>query len=441
MNEKKSTAPAVNLRKTVLELLESYEGGQRYVNLLLSAERFGRLSAEDSASLTALLYTTVEKKLTYDYFIGAFSKRSPDKIDPRVRNILRIGLCQILDMHSIPDYAAVNETVKLTRLPHERSFINAVLREAVRQKACLPYPPREKNELRYLSVKYSIPLPLVRHYASIVGDDIESLLEAFSREKSLTLTANLTKCDVATLVSELSDYGARPSELTESGVVLEHKAPPKSLPGFSEGRFFVQDEASRIAFETLSVRDTDLVVDVCAAPGGKSFGAAMNNTGGTVYAFDIHESKLSLIRDGAARLGLGNISIACRDANEPADELLGRADRVICDVVCSGLGIISKKPDLRYKDLTSVKELPTLQYSILKSSSRYLKPGGILAYSTCTLNPAENEEITDRFVAENPDFSYEAIRTRTIRSERGVTLYPHIHGTDGFYIALIKRNK
>lgn len=441
-NKKDGAAAAVNIRKAAFQLLESYEGGNRYVNLLLSAERFSGLSQEESASLTALLYTAVEKKLTYDYFIAAFSKRSIEKISPRVRNILRIGLCQVLDMKSIPDYAAVNETVKLAHSTAERSFVNAVLREASRSKECLPYPPREKNELRYLSVRYSVPLPLVRLYTSILGNEgTERLLEAFCQEKRLTLTVNTARLDRVALVKKLSVLGAKESALTKTGVILEEKMPPQKIKGFSEGEFFVQDEASRLAFELLSVSEGDTVIDVCSAPGGKSFGAAMLARGGHVYSFDIHESKLSLIKSGAQRLGFENITVMQHDATAALDRLIGRADRVICDVPCSGLGIISKKPDIRYKDLGAIGELYELQYSILEASARYLKPGGLLAYSTCTVNPAENEAVTDRFVAEHPDFSYERISAPGIESKRGITLYPHIHGTDGFYIALIKRNK
>ena len=441
-NRNQQSVKKNDLRKIALQLLESYEAEERYVNLLLSSPRFNGLSSEEKTQLTALLYTTVKKKLTYDYFIGAISKRSIDSIDGRVRNILRLGLCQILHMSAIPDFAAVNETVKLASNGGERSFINGVLRAAVRCKDNMPYPPKEKNPLRYLSVKYSMPLGIVKHFNSLYGEsDTEALLEAVSAEKRLSLTVNTLKTDRNSLMERLADYIPVASSYTDNGIILGGKASPTKLSGFNNGEIFVQDEASRIATEVLGADLGMTVVDVCSAPGGKAFGAAIKvGKSGCVYAFDIHESKLSLIESGAERLSLDNIKISCRDATKPDAELFGKVDRVICDVPCSGLGVLSKKPDLRYKDLSSLEELPELQYSILKASVKYLKTGGYLVYSTCTLNPLENEEVTDRFIREHQEYTYEKINIGKISSETGkITLLPHIHGTDGFFVALIKR--
>ena len=345
-------------------------------------------------------------------------------------------------MSAIPDFAAVNETVKLTKNPGERSFVNAVLRRAADSKNDLPYPKREKNVLRYLSVKYSVPLALVKHFKSVFGEgDTEKLLEAFSEEKRLSLTVNTRKTTREALMSELSDFAPLCSQYTDNGIVLGEKTPPSRLPGFDSGEFFIQDEASRIATAVLSAEEGNTVIDVCAAPGGKSFAAAIKvGKCGSVYSFDIHASKLSLIESGAKRLGLDNIKVGCRDATSPDEELAGKADRVICDVPCSGLGVLSKKPDIRYKDLSSLTELPELQYSILEESAKYLKRGGYLVYSTCTLNPSENENVTDKFINEHKEFSYEKISLGDISSDSGkITLLPHIHGTDGFFVALIKR--
>lgn len=446
-SNKKTDAPVrkINIRRLALDLLESYEEGERYVNLLLTSPAVRSLSDGELSALTALLYTSVERKLTYDYFIGALSGRSLDKVSSRVRNILRLGLCQILHMDSIPDFAAVNETVKLASHSGERAFVNAILRKAVAERSAMPYPKREKNSLRYLSVYYSIPLPLVRHFAELYGEkDTEKLLIAFSEEKKLSLTVNLKKTDRETLLNSLSHLEPERAEYSASGIVLGKKIPPAKIEGFGRGEFFVQNEASRIAGELLSVESGMTVIDVCAAPGGKSFAAAMRvGDGGRVYSFDIHESKLSLIRSGAERLGLDNIiTIAARDATTPDESLFGTADRVICDVPCSGLGVLSGKPDIRYKDLEALDTLPPLQYSILEASAKYLKDGGILAYSTCTLNSKENREITDRFLVEHSDFQYaEAELSGLTVGEGGLTLLPHIHGTDGFFIALLKKRR
>ena len=434
---------ATNIRKIAFELLRSYEEEGRYVNLLLSSSKVKLLSKEERGALTALLYTVVEKKITYDYFLSAFSKRPSSEIDPYVRDIIRIGMCQILDMKSIPDFAAVNESVKLARHKGEAGFINAVLRAAVRSKDALPYPKREKNEARYLSVYYSIPVQTVKLFMEIVGEDeCEALIRAMSNERGLSITVNENKISRDTLLEKLLPLGAKASPYTENGIVFEKSISPKELSGFSEGEFFVQDEASRIEALALDVKEGQRIIDVCSAPGGKAFAAAIKTgSEGSVHAFDIHESKLSLIKDGAQRLGLANITVGVRDAAKPDESLFYSFDRVICDVPCSGLGVFAKKPDLRYKDVSAISALPTLQYEILEKSALYLKAGGVLVYSTCTVNPLENEAVTDKFIAAHPEFSYEGADIRGLDFSKGrITLLPHKNGTDGFYIAKLRKN-
>ena len=432
----------VNIRKLALELILEAEASGKYVNLLPRSPKCAGLSREELSALTALLYTTVEKKFTYDYFIGTFSGRSLSDISERVKNVLRLGMCQIFDMRSIPDFAAVNETVKLAQTPAERGFINAVLRSAARSKDAPPYPDRDKKPLRYLAVKYSVPLSLVKLYHGIFGDETESLLAAFSSEPPLSLSVNVLKTKTEAVLDKLSSLGAKKARYTENGVSLNAKISPADIPGFSNGELFVQDEASRIAVGALGIECSDTVIDVCAAPGGKSFLAAMAAKDGEVHSFELHESKLSLIKDGACRLGLDNVTVSARDAREPSPELIGLADKVICDVPCSGLGVIWKKPDLRYKDLASAAELPSLQYEILSASAKYLKKGGRLLYSTCTVLPEENERVIDKFVLEHEDFEYEDFEVGGLRSEGGkLTLLPHVHGTDGFFVSIIRRKK
>lgn len=433
----------VNIRKKALELLRSYEECGRYVNLLVP-EAKGDIGKEEQSAITALLYTSVEQKLRYDYFICQYAERSIDKIDAYVRDVLRIGLCQIFDMRSIPDYAAVNETVSLARNRGEASFINAVLRCAVRNKDNLSYPPREKNECRYLSVRYSYPLSLVKRLNKIFGEETEALLLAFSEKPNLSLTVNTNKISAEDLAKKLEGWGACLSSVGDNGVDIKNSVSPTALVGFSDGEFFVQDMASRIAGLALGAARGETVVDVCAAPGGKSFFAAIaTGDEGRVYSFDIHESKLSLIESGAARLGLENITASRRDANEPDEALFGKADAVICDVPCSGMGVLWKKPDLRYKDWESADSLPALQYEILENSVKYLTSGGRIVYSTCTLNPEENENVVNKFLSLHKDYTEEKIKVKGLSADTcgtGITLLPHKHGTDGFYIAVLRKN-
>ena len=434
---------AANIRKIAFELLRSYEEEGRYVNLLLSSPKVSQLTREERSAVTALLYTAVEKKITYDYLTSAFSKRPISDIDPYVRDVLRIGMCQILDMKSIPDFAAVNESVKLARHKGEAGFVNAVLRAASKSKDALPYPPREKNLARFLSIYYSVPLSTVKLFTRIVGEDeCEELLIAMSKESGLSVTVNEERITRDALLEKLSAFGAEPSSLTENGIVFKKSVSPRELPGFDSGEFFVQDEASRMAALVLGVERGDKVADVCSAPGGKAFAAAIKaGKEGSVSAFDIHESKISLIRDGAKRLGLDNVSADVRDATDPCIADHGSFDKVICDVPCSGLGVFGKKPDIRYKDLAAVAELPALQSEILEKSAAYLKPGGVMVYSTCTVNPDENEAVTDKFIDAHPEFSYEGAEISGIDFSAGkYTFMPHKNGTDGFYIAKLRKN-
>ena len=436
----------MNIREIALKLLVEIEEDGKYANLAISSHSTDSLTPKEKRILTALLYTTVEHKITYDYYIGYLAGRNIADVAPRVKNILRLGLCQILDMSAVPDFAAVSETVNLGKNKGEKSFINGVLRRAVRERDSLPLPDRKKNLARYLSVRYSYPQSTVRRFIEALGEEeTEKLLASFDEANYTDLTVNTIKITPEDLAARLTDsgYSARVSELSPITVRIDGSCDPRALPGFDDGLFLVQDTASAVAAQALGARDGDLVVDVCACPGGKSFTSAiLAEDGARVYSFDLHESKLSLIESGRDRLGLKSITASMQDATEARADLLGKADKVICDVPCSGLGVLAKKPDLRYKDVERIEELSALGRKILEQSAGYLKVGGVLAYSTCTLERRENTDTVSSFLAENPDFSLVDFTVGGVSSEGGeLTLYPHIHGTDGFYIALIKRNK
>ncbi len=430
----------MNIRKIALDMLLDFELYGKYVNLSLSSHSADKLIPSERGQLTALLYTAVERKLTYDYYIASLSGRNIQDIDLYTKNLLRLGLCQLLHMQSIPDFAATNETVKLSRNKGEASFVNGVLRAAARNKENMPLPPKEKNFKRYLSVKYSFPLWLVKHFASLFGDEgCEELLKFYNGEKYTDITVNKNKTAFDKLKESL---GAENYIGNGLSLRLQGSVNPERLCGFSEGEFFVQDSASATAVCVLNPLKGERIIDVCSCPGGKSFAAAslMENEG-EIYSFDIHKSKLSLVEEGAKRLGISIISAEECDALCPKEELFATADKVICDAPCSGLGVLSKKPDLRYKDEESVSKLPSLQLDILTASAKYLKAGGELLYSTCTLNPAENEEVVRAFLDKNPDFSLVDFKVGDLSSENGMlTLIPHIHKTDGFFMAKLKKD-
>ena len=249
---------------------------------------------------------------------------------------------------------------------------------------------------------------------------------------------------ILVLMQVLSKEGYDPYSFIDSPLTvrLPGSVNPRRLPGFDDGLFFVQDAACAVSIEALAPLKGEMIVDVCACPGGKSFAAAILSRGAEVLSLDVHDSKLSLVEEGARRLGLDGITVREKDAREPIEELIGKCDRVICDVPCSGLGVLAKKPDIRYRDNESLQKLPELQYDILSASSKYLKDGGTIIYSTCTLNPAENEEVVRRFLACHGEFSLVDFTVGTLSSKEGMmTLIPSVHGTDGFFIAKMRKEK
>ncbi len=434
----------MNIRKTALELLNKYEMGEQYVNLTLSSHLLDSATNEERRLITSLLYTAVEHKITYDYYISSLSGRDIKKLDTVTVNILRLGFCQLVDISSIPDFAAVNETVKLCRNPGEKAFVNGILRTASKNKENLPLPDVNKNYRRYLSVKYSFPLATVKLFDALFGrEDTERLLTYYNTSKYTDLFVNTLKISRSELISYLKEKGITAKENSDSAYSLRVEEPinASALEAFSLGRLFVQDIASTIAVAALSPKPGDRLIDVCSAPGGKSLASAvMMENKGEIFSFDLHESKLSLIESGRDRLGLDIIKVNERDALTPDETLLSTADKLICDVPCSGLGVLSKKPDLRYKDISDTEELSALQLEILKASSEYLKSGGEMIYSTCTLNPEENERNVEKFLMDNKEFVLVDFAVGELHSEGGMlTLLPHKNMCDGFFIAKLKR--
>ena len=436
----------MNVRKLAHTLLLEYELMGKYVNLSLSSHKADGLTPSERAILTKLLYTTVERKLTLDYYVAALAKRPCDKIDVSTLCLLRLGLCQILYMDSVPDFAAVNETVKLARNRGEGAFINGVLRAAVRLGDALPMPDEKKNYRRYLSVKYSFPLDLVKHLDALVGRErCERILAYYNERQSADIFINALKISPEKYKAALSERGIEFSEneVSENSIRISSSISPERFFGFAEGYFLVQDRSSTLSSLVLGLKPGERMIDTCAAPGGKSIVSAINSgDGADILALDIHENKLSLIESSLSRLGISSVKCRANDAEHPLEEYIGRIDKVLCDVPCSGLGVLSKKPDLRYKDLSTLLDLPALQYSILSASARYLRVGGELVYSTCTLNKAENEDVVSRFISENPEYSLVDFEIGKYKSCKGMfTIYPDLHNSDGFFISKIVRNK
>ncbi len=430
-------------RALALSLLLRCENDNLYSNLILdTAIRRNTLSDADRGLLTALVYGVLEKKLTLDYLIDALSERPADGLDAEVRILLRMGLYQLRFMDRIPAHAALNETVSLAP-KRSRGFVNALLRRYTRESEQISLPDREREPLRYLSIAYSFPVGLCERFVGIFGlDGAERQLAAIDRTPPLTIRVNTCRTSVEELSARLTSAGAVVSPALHAPHALRLEGGnPTSLPGFDTGDFFVQDEASQICVEAVDAREGMRVLDICACPGSKSFGMAINmNNTGSLAAFDLHQNKLSLIEKGASRLGLTNITVAARDGRAFDPSLEGVADRVLCDVPCSGFGVLAKKPEIRYKDLSDITRLPDIQLDILENACRYVKSGGVLVYSTCTILPEENEDNVARFLARHPEFTPMDFTVGDLTSVGGMlTLTPNEHGTDGFFVAkLIK---
>ncbi len=425
-------------REMAFGILNRCEKQHQYSNLALDAAlKRAELAEPDRALVTALVYGVLERRLTLDYQISALSSRPLEEITPETLTALRLGIYQLAYLDRIPDHAAVNETVSLAGRK-TAGFVNAILRGFLRQGKTLRYPDRETDEIRYLSVRYSVGEPLCKRFLETFGfDRTESILSAFEKHPPLCLRINPLRTTREQLLQRLREagYDTQPTEHSESGVRILSNAPVTSLPGFSEGDFFVQDEASQLCVEALDAKPDQRILDTCACPGSKTFGIAMQmQNRGTLIAGDLHASKLSLVESGAKRLGLSILKVVERDARDPSPAWRtpdGQFDRILCDVPCSGFGVLAKKPELRYKDPADSRALPDIQLEILSNSFSLLRAGGRLVYSTCTILPEENEENLKRFLARFPEATV----------ERADTFYPDTHGTDGFFVSVIRKRE
>lgn len=431
-------------RQTAVEALLQIneEGGYSNVvfhNLVTRNE----LSPQDTALCSVLVYGALERRLTLDHVIGAYSKTPVRKLTPAVREILRISLYQLLYLEHIPDSAAVNEAVKLTRLMKAASasgFVNGVLRSFLRDGKKIP-PVKKGGLAQQWQVDYSCPAELIeRLLKSCDKEQVRSLLEHSLGRPTLFARVNTTKITVEDLLKRLQEEGVEAAaEELEGCIRLANTASLEKLPSFKEGLFHIQDKSSQLCARLVSAQPGMRVLDVCSAPGSKSFTISeyMNNDG-EVISCDIYPEKIKKIREGADRLGLSVINAMENDAMEYRAEL-GQFDRVLCDVPCSGLGIIGRKPEIKYKDPKEFDGLPPIQWDILETSCQYVKQGGILTYSTCTVLPEENQKIVKKFLEVHPDFEpYE----QSEHTEGWYSaLFPNMKDSDGFFIATMKKSR
>ncbi len=441
-------------RETALKILFEINEKGAYSNIELNKQLSGNELGElDRAFVTELVYGVVKWKLTLDKLIAANSNIRMSKLSPWILNILRLGAYQLLYMSKVPASAACNESVKLAgRYGHKASagFVNAILRKIAREGLNNIIPDKADNLTEYLSVKYSYPQWLVEKYTELFSAEFaEELLEAGNRSPELTVRANTLRVSAGELKEQLEKEGvfAEAGRFIKEALVIKSPLPVGRLEAFKNGLFQIQDESSMLPAAVLAPEPGDTVLDACSAPGGKAVNMAqMMQNRGRVIARDIYEHKLRLIDEAAARLGTSIVESELRDAAEPDPMHEAYFDKVLLDAPCSGLGIVRRKPDIKWaRESSDIESITSLQEKLLRNVSKAVKPGGILVYSTCTILPEENEYIVRNFIESSTDFCEDMIApylpSALAMHAKGCMLqvYPNRDGIDGFFIARLKR--
>ena len=429
-------------RETALNVLIACRKEDGWSNGVLKEYiRRDKLDRRDAALATRLCYGVLQNRLKLDFYLQQLLTGKLKDLHPAVRDILHLGLYQLLEMDKVPGSAAVNESVDLAKKYCKKQryapgLVNAVLRKATVENL---QQPTGWQEL------YSHPQALIDLLKPYVGKRMEKMLRANNEAPDTMVQVNTLRITQDQLVTRLETEGvaARPHRWMENCLVLSGTGNLENLPAFREGLFYVQDPAAKLSVLCAQIPQNSRVLDCCAAPGGKSFAAAVAMQGtGSITSCDVYAHKAELIANGAARLGFDNLTALQQDATVHVPQWEAQMDVVITDVPCSGLGIIRKKPDIRYKNLKEMEGLPQLQHAILDNAASYVRPGGLLLYATCTLVRAENEDIVEAFLEDHPAFSLEKLPLPAVfpENETGMlALVPGEFDTDGFFIARLRR--
>ena len=443
----------MDAREIALKVINDVTNNKAYANIALVREiNRHKISDQDRRFVTELVYGTIKAGKTLDWIIGHYVTRSLDKVAPIILNILRMGMYQIFFLSKVPVSAACNQAVELTKkYGHAGTvkFVNAVLRNAGRGTDKVVYPDREKDILSFLSLKYFHPQWMVARWLKRLGPKAtEELCQINNVTPLLSLRTNTLKVTREELLDILAKEGvsAEPSRWTPEGIVCHSYPALSTLKSLNEGLFQIQDESSMLVAHVLSPEPGEFIIDACGAPGGKSTHiAALMENKGRVLSTDIYDHKLALTNENAKRLGISIIETQALDATTLGDKYLRQADRVLVDAPCSGLGVLRRKADSRWRKTESMfKDLPVLQKAILKSAAACVKIGGTLVYSTCTTEPEENQDIIDSFLLDNQDFTLQhAGQFFPSEEHKGemVQLWPHIDQVDGFFISRLLRVK
>lgn len=443
-------------REIALNILIEVNEEGAYSNISISRNIKKEVSSLDEALIREIVYGVLENKMYIDWIIRKFSKIRFNKISPIIRDVLRMGIYQILFMDRIPDSAAVNESVKLSKKRSHKGtygFVNGILRNVTRKKNNIELPKKEDNIIEYLSVKYSHPKWMIERWFDEFGEVFtENLCKSNNDKPKLNIRVNTLKISRSYLMKKLSEGGitAYESKIADDGIIIEKSTKITETEEFRKGYFQIQDESSMLVAQIMRPEEGSLVIDVASAPGGKATHIAekMNNKG-KIIARDVYDHKLNLIKENAERLGIDIINIENFNAQNIDENLIGKADYCLVDAPCSGLGLIRRKPDIKWnKDKDDIKEITSLQYEILENASKYLKNQGILIYSTCTIERDENINLIRRFLNNNQEFKLSGfenlipqIENLSSAKDGYIELFPNIHRTDGFFIAKLVKGK
>lgn len=446
------TKTGTSARRAAFEALKRTQGGAYSTIALDSAISSSEMDDREKALSSAIFYGVLESETLLDSVIDVRLRPKNRRLENDVRTILRMGVYQLACMDKIPESAAVFESVRLAKqvgLDRASGFINGILRGFVRDGKKLPAPGSGKGTVEQLSREHSCPEWLVRLFGESYGEELcRSILSSFSGRAPMFARVNIAKTDVESLMAALGGEGVSAEKVKgfDHALALKSTGDVEKLESYRKGLFHIQDISSQLCCELLDPRDGETVIDVCAAPGGKSFTTAQLAKC-SVVSCDLYPQRVKLVSDGKIRLGLDNVRTLVRDALDGGQSDMPTADKILCDVPCSGLGVIRRKPDIKNKSPRELSELPALQYDILSNSSRFLKKGGRLVYSTCTLNPTENAGVFERFLTEHTEYEPfslvlpDGIVRRIAEPEYMLTLFPEKNGSDGFFIAAAVRRE
>lgn len=432
-------------REIILEALLLYDKGEDLADKLIKSilDKYSFLEKNERSFINRVFSGTIERRLTLDYIINLFSSVKINKQKPVIRNILRMSVYQIFYMDSVPDSASINEAVKLAKKKKFQGlsgFVNGVLRKISASKDSIEFPVKDKGESYYLSIKYSCPEWICEHFINEIGfEKTEAVLINSLEDRPLVIRTNLSKISKQNLIDNLEKEGVKVTDISESeaALIISGYDILTDLSSFNDGLFSVQDFSSQMLFEGVDVSNVHLAVDVCAAPGGKTCHLADKLLAGNpdgedrrIISRDLTFDKVDRIEENIDRCGFNNISTEVFDALELDEELVDKVDLLVADLPCSGLGVIGRKVDIKYRvKKEDFLELSKLQKEILKVVSQYVKKGGRLIYSTCTVDALENEENV-KFIEENLPFKLEIPYTKIINDK------PY---TDGFFISRFVR--